>query len=74
MRPGKAVLSLAATVLLAAPAIAGQKYKGFERGESLIPVQELKHLLNAQEPKLVVLAVVEPVSYTAGHIPGSSNV
>ena len=75
MRPGKAVFSVATTVLLAAPAIAGQKYKGFERGESLIPVQELKHLMDAKEPKLVVLAVVEPVSYyKAGHIPGSINV
>src|SRR5207247_6472452 len=62
------------TVLLAAPAIAGQKYKGFERGESLIPVQELKHLIDAKEPRLVVLAVVEPVSYKAGHVPGSINV
>jgi thiosulfate/3-mercaptopyruvate sulfurtransferase len=37
-------------------------------------VQELKHLVDARDPKLVVLAVVEPVSYKAGHIPGSINV
>jgi thiosulfate/3-mercaptopyruvate sulfurtransferase len=63
-----------ATVLLAAPAIAGRKYKGFARGESLIPVQELKNLMDAKDSKLVVLAVVEPVSHKAGHIPGSINV
>jgi rhodanese-related sulfurtransferase len=68
------VFSLAASVLLAAPAITGQNYKGFARGESLIPAQELKHLVDAKDSKLVVLAVVEPVSYTAGHIPGSINV
>lgn len=74
MRPGNPAAWVAATVLLAAPAIAGQKYKGFERGESLIPVQELKYLMDAKEPKLVVLAVVEPLSYKAGHIPGSIDV
>ena len=75
MRLRSAVFWVAATVLLAAPAIAGQKYKGFERGESLIPVQELKNLMDAKDPKLVVLAVVEPVLfYKAGHIPGSINV
>ena len=30
--------------------------------------------MDAKDPKLVVLAVVEPVSYKAGHIPGSINV
>ena len=74
MRLRSALFLVAATVLLAAPAIAGQKYKGFERGESLIPVQELKPLMDAKDPKLVVLAVVEPVSYRAGHIPGSINI
>jgi len=69
-----AVSWVAATVLLAGPAIAGQKYKGFARGESLIPAQELKNLMEARDPKLVVLAVVEPVSYRVGHIPGSINV
>ena len=74
MRRLRSALSwVAATVFLAAPAIAGQKYKGFERGESLIPAQELRHLMDAKDPKLVVLAVVEPVSFRAGHIPGSIN-
>jgi thiosulfate/3-mercaptopyruvate sulfurtransferase len=73
LRPISAVFSVAATVLLAAPAIGGQKYKGFER-DALIPVQGLKHLADARDPKLVVLAVVEPLSYKAGHIPGSINI
>ncbi len=68
-------LALAAAFLAwVEPAVAGQKYKGFERGESLITAEELKKLIDAQDPKLVVLAVVEPVSYRAGHIPGSINI
>ncbi len=54
-------------------AVAGEKYKGFERS-ALITVEELKQLMDTKDPKLLVLAVVKPVSYTAGHIPGSINV
>jgi len=70
------VYSVATAVVLAstAPAVAGPRYKGFARGEALITVEELKRLLDAQDPKLVVLAVAEPVSYMAGHIPTSINV
>jgi thiosulfate/3-mercaptopyruvate sulfurtransferase len=74
MRLHNVVFSGAATLCLAVPVSAGQTYKGFERGESLIPVQELKRLMDAKDPKLVVLAIVEPVSYMAGHIPASVNV
>ena len=48
--------------------------QGVRRGEALITVEELKQLLDAKDPKLVVLAVVEPASYKAGHIPTSINV
>jgi thiosulfate/3-mercaptopyruvate sulfurtransferase len=65
-----AVVFLASAVT----AVAGPKYKGFARGESLITVEELKQLLDAKDPKLLVLAVVEPASYEAGHIPTSINV
>ena len=58
----------------AASAVAGPKYKGFARGEALITVEELKQLLDAKDPKLIVLAVVESASYKAGHIPTSINV
>jgi len=76
MRLRTTVYSVAAAVVLAstAPAVAGPKYKGFARGEALMTVEELKQLLDAKHPKLVVLAVVEPASYTAGHIPTSINV
>ena len=57
-----------------APAVAEQKYKGFERGEALITPEELSKLIDVQDSKQVVLAVVEPVSYRAGHIPGSLNI
>lgn len=51
-----------------------QNYKGFPRSKSLIAVEELKKLLEASDPKLVVIAVVEPLSYMSGHIPKSLNV
>ncbi len=55
---------LGAVVMLAAvvPASAADRYKGFERAEALITVQELKQLSEAKDPKLVLLGVVEPIS------------
>src|SRR5687768_6666007 len=43
--------SVVATVLLAwvTPAAAGPRYKGFERGEALIAVDELKTLMDARD-------------------------
>jgi thiosulfate/3-mercaptopyruvate sulfurtransferase len=58
-------------ILVAGPAMA---YKGFARGEALITVQELKKMMDANDPKLVVVAVAKGVSFKAGHIPGSLNV
>jgi thiosulfate/3-mercaptopyruvate sulfurtransferase len=52
----------------------GASYKGFERGEALITVEELNRRIRADDPNLVVLAVVNPISYRAGHIAGSINV
>lgn len=67
--------ALIAVLLLAAATVsaAEQNYKGFAHGESLITVQELKQRMDRNDPKLVVLAVVEPLSYAAGHIPHSIN-
>jgi thiosulfate/3-mercaptopyruvate sulfurtransferase len=64
----------AVAALLAIPAIAAEKYKGFERGEALITVEELKQLMDKNDPKLVVLAVAKGASYKTGHIPGSINI
>jgi thiosulfate/3-mercaptopyruvate sulfurtransferase len=76
MRLPNRIGAIVAVVFLAATgtAAAETKYKGFARGESLIAVEELKQLLDAQDPKLIVLAVVEPASYKTGHIPTSINV
>ena len=56
-------------------AFAGQPgYKGYARGEALITVQELKRLIDARDPKLVILAAENSVEYRLGHIPGSRQV
>ncbi|HIJ97120.1 MAG TPA: sulfurtransferase [Desulfuromonadales bacterium] len=49
-------------------------YKGFSRGSALITVQELKQLIDAKDPKLVVLASENNVEYFLGHIPGSHQI
>jgi thiosulfate/3-mercaptopyruvate sulfurtransferase len=59
------------------PAAAGEKYKGFERGESLITPQELKEMMDANDPKLVLIGVVKgglTGSFTRGHIPAAYSV
>jgi thiosulfate/3-mercaptopyruvate sulfurtransferase len=61
--------------LLSMNGYAGQEsYKGYPRGNALITVQELKHLIDARNPKLVVLAAENSVEYHLGHIPGSYQV
>jgi thiosulfate/3-mercaptopyruvate sulfurtransferase len=49
-------------------------YKGYPRGGALITVQELKRLINAKDPRLVILAAENSVEYHMGHIPGSHQV
>jgi thiosulfate/3-mercaptopyruvate sulfurtransferase len=49
-------------------------YKGYQRGDSLITVHELKRLIDAKQPKLVILAAENNVEYSLGHIPGSYQV
>jgi thiosulfate/3-mercaptopyruvate sulfurtransferase len=66
--------ALVVSLLVAGPALAAENYKGYVRGESLISVQELKELVDAKDPKLVVIGVAKPVSFKAGHIPGALNV
>lgn len=62
-------------VLPAAGAYAGQPgYKGFPRGDALISVQELKQLMDAGDPSLVILAAEGNAGYRTGHIPGARQV
>jgi len=49
-------------------------YKGFPRGDSLITVHELKQLMDAKVPNLVILAAEGSVGYRTGHIPGAYQV
>ena len=69
-------LLISVTVLLALTIAAGASaqtagYKGFARGDALITPQQLKALMDAHDPKLVVLAVASVPEYFGGHIPGS---
>ena len=60
--------------LLAASAIADTGYKGFKRGDALITPAELKGMIDANDPDLIVIAVVKgglTGAYTRGHIPGA---
>jgi thiosulfate/3-mercaptopyruvate sulfurtransferase len=68
------VATLFVALVAAGPAMAAEKYKGFERGEALITVEELKAMMDANDPKLVLIAVIKPVSFKLGYIPGSLNV
>ncbi|RLE21634.1 MAG: sulfurtransferase [Acidobacteria bacterium] len=53
---------------------AGENYKGFERGDALITAKDLKQLIDAKDPKLVVLSVAKTTDYRLGHIPGSFQI
>jgi thiosulfate/3-mercaptopyruvate sulfurtransferase len=71
-----AVLTLALFSGLGSAAWAqqAQGYKGYARGSALITVQELKQLIDAKEPNLVILAAENDMEYRLGHIPGSYQV
>ena len=74
----RAVVSVVlAGLSVAVPVVAGEKYKGFERGEALITPRELKDLMDAKDPKLVLIGVVRgglTGSFTRGHIPTAYSV
>jgi len=68
---------LAAVLMIAGVSVsiaADSGYKGYPRGNALITVQELKRLIDARDPRLVVLAAENSVEYHLGHIPGSYQV
>jgi thiosulfate/3-mercaptopyruvate sulfurtransferase len=72
-----AAIALAAlgALLLPGTLMAAEKYKGYERGDLLITAQELKQLIDAKDPKLVILAVANTAEYRLpGHIPGAIRV
>lgn len=60
-------------VVVSAAYAAPQKhgYKGYARGNALITAKELKQLIDARDPKLVVVAAENELEYRVGHIPGS---
>lgn len=66
--------ALLAVLLLATAVPAAEKHKGYARGEAFITAQELNKLIEAKDPKLVVIAVASKPQYLSGHIPGAINV
>ena len=71
------LLLVALLLGLAAVASAAQQkqdYKGYARGGALITAKELKQLIDANDPKLVIVAAQNEVEYRLGHVPGSWKV
>jgi thiosulfate/3-mercaptopyruvate sulfurtransferase len=69
-----AALALIMGLASAAWAQQPQGYKGYARGAALITAKEVKQLIDAKDPKLVILAAESDVDYSLGHIPGSRQV
>jgi len=67
-------VALLVALVVAGPALAVKKHKGFERGDALITVEELHDLIQAKDKNLVVIAVAKAASFKLGSIPGSLNV
>src|SRR5512137_663433 len=68
---GFLLLFLMVLLAVAATTQAAEKYKGYARGEIFITAQEVNQLMQAKDPKLVVIAVASKTEYYSGHIPGS---
>jgi thiosulfate/3-mercaptopyruvate sulfurtransferase len=66
-------LPLLAALVWVATIQAADKHKGYARGEIFITAQELNQVIQAKDPKLVVIAVASKTEYYSGHIPGSFN-
>lgn len=65
--------ALAALLVFTLPGLSAAT-KGYPRGDALISVGELRDLVEAKDPKLVVLAHDNPVSFALGHVPGALQV
>jgi thiosulfate/3-mercaptopyruvate sulfurtransferase len=50
---------------------AKENYKGYVNGDVFITAQELNKLIEAKDPKLVIIAVTSAKEYYLGHIPGA---
>lgn len=61
-------------LVLSATVHAKDNYKGYVKGEVFITAQELNNLIQAKDPKLVIIAVASAKDYYLGHIPGSFQV
>lgn len=68
------VAAFAATAQAKQPQKQAPGYKGYVRGSALITANELKQLIDAKDPKLVILAAANDVEYRLGHIPGAFQV
>lgn len=66
--------ALGGLLLLTLPGSLAAATKGFPRGDALISVGELRDLVEAKDPKLVVLAHENAVNFGLGHVPGSLQV
>jgi thiosulfate/3-mercaptopyruvate sulfurtransferase len=62
------------SLTLAVSVQAAEKYKGYARGEMFVTAQELNQLMQAKDPKLVVIAVASKTEYYSGHIPGAFHI
>ena len=62
---------LLACMTFAVTAQAKDNYKGYVNGDVFITAQELNKLIQARDPKLVVIAVASVKEYHLGHIPGA---
>lgn len=74
---GRAVPAVMLVLGLASAAVAqphAKGYKGYARGGALITAKELKQLIDAKDPKLVILAAENDLEFRMGHIPGSIQV
>jgi thiosulfate/3-mercaptopyruvate sulfurtransferase len=58
-------------IAFAMTARASDNYKGYVNGDVFITAQELNKLIQARDPKLVIIAVTSAKEYYLGHIPGS---
>ena len=76
IRKGAVVLTLVLLVgfVLTSAVLAAEKYKGYARGEIFITAQDLNQLMQAKDPKLVIIAVASKTEYYSGHIPGAFHI
>jgi thiosulfate/3-mercaptopyruvate sulfurtransferase len=68
------VVVVVALALLASIGAQAENYKGFERPEVLITPGELNSMIEAKDPKLVLLAVASVPEYFSNHIEGAIQI